>query len=791
MIEPKAISTKSAIWDLHIHSNQCPKANKELSKITIPEYVDELIDLLCKYPDLEMISFTDHNHICPDLYEEFQSRECGIAIVPGIEIDMCLENDGVSKHLVVYFDSSPLDTDFRPLCDSINSIVAKHQVSSGNPIGIHQLLSELLNLKRRFVVSPHAFKQGKRAIDWDWHVDGGDAPNVDTFLDQFFAFWETSGASQIAHVVEYLRAIDRNEKESIVAFSDSKDFKKLKAYLDQPHQYFDSLPNFSGIQMVGSELTRIRSNQFFVPDSEQGKYLGSVHIGGQQLQLSPKLNAIIGGRGSGKSVLLDRIALSLNSSRFDDLIETDRFKFLETEIPVISSMSNVELGDGSFQFEYFNQSYVSSLFQSKGEAFNKQLEVYFGSAFGQIEEIKTESIRSGYGSKFNEMLLGLEPESQDNLIDFVGKYGVDRDEKLSIKFDKAPSATEAKKYTSIDYAAMMAKIEASFERDVPEVIRSEEAILEALRNYKKTVIEAARAARLGYINDGYLHRSLEEKLKSKRSQISKASKARQEAIDSFQSIFKSETLVAKRRTALIRAYFSMHEDMTLNYENQGFADGETPNAFMFKKELIVQDPLSYLIAVLDDCLLSEVGGNARCNPANIFDYIDAFRFGDGRYKSGKSADILEQKLKNFSLHYEEKSSIWYRKNPDSAYEDISTKSPGTRTNILLEYIVHRNTNVPLLIDQPEDNVDNQTIYGQIKKWFVDLKSARQVIVVTHDANIVINADAENVIVATQKDDGSFYYRFGALEYSDVLDIASEILDGGVDAVKRRLMKYGG
>lgn len=36
---------------------------------------------------------------------------------------------------------------------------------------------------------------------------------------------------------------------------------------------------------------------------------------------------------------------------------------------------------------------------------------------------------------------------------------------------------------------------------------------------------------------------------------------------------------------------------------------------------------------------------------------------------------------------------------------------------LLEYIVHRDTNNPLLIDQPEDNVDNQTIYGKIKNWF--------------------------------------------------------------------------
>ena len=73
---------------------------------------------------------------------------------------------------------------------------------------------------------------------------------------------------------------------------------------------------------------------------------------------------------------------------------------------------------------------------------------------------------------------------------------------------------------------------------------------------------------------------------------------------------------------------------------------------------------------------------------------------------------------------------------------------------------------------------------------MDLKMSRQVIVVTHDANIVINADAENVIIAEQPAPGEFIYDYGALEYDDVIDKASLILDGGKDAVKRRLVKYG-
>ena len=127
---------------------------------------------------------------------------------------------------------------------------------------------------------------------------------------------------------------------------------------------------------------------------------------------------------------------------------------------------------------------------------------------------------------------------------------------------------------------------------------------------------------------------------------------------------------------------------------------------------------------------------------------------------------------------------------DGEYVDISTQSPGTQANMLLEYIVHSDSSVPLLIDQPEDNVDNQTIFRDIRDWFSKIKMQRQVIVVTHDANIVINADAENVIIANQERPGRFVYRNGALEYSDNIDEAAKILDGGKLAVKRRLMKYG-
>ena len=95
-----------------------------------------------------------------------------------------------------------------------------------------------------------------------------------------------------------------------------------------------------------------------------------------------------------------------------------------------------------------------------------------------------------------------------------------------------------------------------------------------------------------------------------------------------------------------------------------------------------------------------------------------------------------------------------------------------------------------MIDQPEDNIDNKTIYSTLTKWFAEMKSKRQVFVVTHDANLVVNGDAENVIICEQNDNLEFKYDYGALETNNSLYQVSNILEGGTDAIERRLIKYG-
>jgi ABC-type Mn2+/Zn2+ transport system ATPase subunit len=150
----------------------------------------------------------------------------------------------------------------------------------------------------------------------------------------------------------------------------------------------------------------------------------------------------------------------------------------------------------------------------------------------------------------------------------------------------------------------------------------------------------------------------------------------------------------------------------------------------------------------------------------------------------KSLQEMDKELLELALNVQPKNCIYYNG------KNIEKESPGTQTNILMEYIVNSNASIPLLIDQPEDNIDNKAIYNDLTKWISELKYKRQIIMVTHDANIVINADSENLIISDQVRSSEFKYVYGALEYETNIIEASLILDGGTDAVKRRLMKYG-
>jgi predicted ATPase len=128
--------------------------------------------------------------------------------------------------------------------------------------------------------------------------------------------------------------------------------------------------------------------------------------------------------------------------------------------------------------------------------------------------------------------------------------------------------------------------------------------------------------------------------------------------------------------------------------------------------------------------------------------------------------------------------------------EIEKLSPGTKGIVLL--ILYLAMDVedsrPLIVDQPEENLDNESIYSLLSVYFRKAKQRRQVIIITHNPNLVVNTDAEQVIIATAtRTKGvfpEFTYDGGALEdVSGVRSRVCSILEGGERAFLERERRY--
>jgi hypothetical protein len=124
---------------------------------------------------------------------------------------------------------------------------------------------------------------------------------------------------------------------------------------------------------------------------------------------------------------------------------------------------------------------------------------------------------------------------------------------------------------------------------------------------------------------------------------------------------------------------------------------------------------------------------------------------------------------------------------DGDYKDASDLSTGQRCTTILPILLLESER-PLLIDQPEDNLDNKFIYETVVKSLKDAKGSRQLIFVTHNPNIPVLGDAERVFVMGS--DG----RCATVEHSGSVDDLKEqietLLEGGKDAFLLRKERYG-
>lgn len=118
---------------------------------------------------------------------------------------------------------------------------------------------------------------------------------------------------------------------------------------------------------------------------------------------------------------------------------------------------------------------------------------------------------------------------------------------------------------------------------------------------------------------------------------------------------------------------------------------------------------------------------------------------------------------------------------------LSKLSLGQKATVLIKIYLAQGDK-PIIIDSHDDHLDNEFIMDELVSAIREAKRYRQIILVSNNGNVVINSDAEQVVLANI-DNGEISYISGSIEEPSVRDRALEVLEGGAEAFKKRQQKY--
>jgi predicted ATPase len=133
---------------------------------------------------------------------------------------------------------------------------------------------------------------------------------------------------------------------------------------------------------------------------------------------------------------------------------------------------------------------------------------------------------------------------------------------------------------------------------------------------------------------------------------------------------------------------------------------------------------------------------------------------------------------------EDKVRVEYRRDAKQKFESLERASAGQKTSAILSFLLAHGDE-PLLLDQPEDDLDNALVYSLVVKQIRANKSRRQIIVVTHNPNIVVNGDAELVLPMEFKSGEIHLVDSGGLQQRAVREKICAVMEGGKDAFRQR------
>lgn len=847
------------IWDLHFHtpSSYDYKDNSVTN--------EDIINILSENK-VSVVAITDHHVIDIERIEDLQrlGKEKNIVVLPGIEF--CSELGGAEAiHFIGIFPEianlNTIWTKIQGQCSltpgEIDSrgqerIVCPFEKTSsliielGGLVTIHagKKSNSIEGIKNNLLVK----QEFKQQLLSTYHplLEVGKIEDVDSYKSHVFPNIQFSLPIIMCSDNHNIREYTTKEKMWIKA---DMTFEGLKQILFEPEERVriqSTKPDEKDIYKV---IDSIKLN-------EKGFWQG-------EIPLNSNLNTIIGGRSTGKSSLLKAIAAKHGST---DVPEKD---FIRNHLEGVL----IQWKDGGetagHEIEYFAQSYmhkiasepeetnklVKDIIRSKkeGELLNNykiesediskrirdNIYILFKDQDG-ISSIKKDLLEKGNKAGVEEQLKRLKSkaselqknsemtgeesttfEEQIRQVQEKRKLIVDAGNDLSIlaklleDIPFASSFIDKYPFIKLSFARNQNDIEQYFntlkQKYNDEWNRSISGLMEATQKEKEKLNSEVQSIEkediykkgLRVIEDNKELRDVNNKIKEEEKKLADINKLEQQ----LKQITKHQTEISQ---TIVDDHCSFKDKAKWICDTLKISHGE----------LDISVTTEFHSLEMQDFLQSRLNQRGYERKNYVQELLEEYNKDNKKHISTFLRELLSEDvlLKNWNnprdVAIDFFTRNWYGLNFNLSYQedDFMQMSEGKQAFVILKLLLDfSDKKCPILIDQPEDSLDNRAIYNELVAYIKEKKKERQIILVSHNSNVVVSADAENIIVANQEgvnnknENGvKFQYTNGALENTKQRDEHDEytlssqgirehicdILEGGRVAFEKREQKYG-
>jgi ABC-type enterochelin transport system ATPase subunit/histidinol phosphatase-like PHP family hydrolase len=260
---------------------------------------------------------------------------------------------------------------------------------------------------------------------------------------------------------------------------------------------------------------------------------------------------------------------------------------------------------------------------------------------------------------------------------------------------------------------------------------------------------------------------------------------KKEAINCLKIIESSRNEISTKRGSFLTKLLSGNQSVSI----QVLPFGDKENIESEFRKLIERDDGRFESDIGN--LLQKLDDDPIMGPSVLKSAINKIITGDySDIKDRRFGDYISrldpEKIDRIMCYYPEDTlNVQYLDTKQNKFVSIEQGSPGQKNAALLAFLLIYGTE-PLILDQPEDDLDNQLIYNSIVAQLKEIKRKRQVIVVTHNANVVVNGDSENVIpLYVDTSAQTSISDSNGLQDQSIRTKVCDILEGGKDAFESR------